>query len=251
MGRTIAVSTQKGGTGKTTTAAAMTQALTHKGYRVLAIDFDPQRNLTFAIGGDEDKPNIYNLLKDDIIPTEAVQCANSVNIIAGSAAMSMFASEFSYKDDQEYLLAGALEPFKNVYDFLIIDTAPVLNLSLINVLVASDDIIIPMTADIFSVQGLIDLHGTIELVKEKNTKLTIAGLLLTRFPSRTRLGKEMKETITEMASQLGTKLFKTVIRESAGIREIQVQQQNLFKLLRSRPTQDYSDFVDEYLQGRK
>jgi chromosome partitioning protein len=155
---------------------------------------------------------------------------------------------------REYLLLEALEPLKASYDFIIIDSPPTLGILTINALTAAHDLIIPMGADAYSVQGLSQLKQTIEKVKKRcNPSLSIAGLLITRYDGRTILSKELRETIeNNAASAVGTAVFKSVIREGIAVKESQTQQISLYAASpKSNAALDYSAFVDEYLEGAK
>jgi len=250
MARITAIANQKGGVGKTSTAHALVTGLTHKGYRALAVDVDPQGNLSYCMNADENKPGVYELLGGDIIAPNAVQNTEQGAIICSSHMLTGADLVFTDKG-REYLLSEAMAPFRAVYDYIVIDTPPTLGILTINALTAANDIIIPMGADIFSLQGLSQLYNTIGKVKRRcNTSLHIAGLLITRYSGRAILSKELRETISEKAQQLDTKLYSTVIREGIAVKEAHTGQVSLFKsLLKSKPAIDYLNFTDEYLKG--
>ena len=252
MARITVLANQKGGVGKTSTAHALVTGLTHKGYRVLAADADPQANLTYCMNASDNKPGVYELLKGDIIAPQAVQNTEQGAIISSTPMLSGVDLEFTEKG-REYLLTEALEPFKAVYDYIVIDTPPTLGILTINALAAANDVIVPMAADIFSLQGLSQLYSTITKVKNRcNQSLSIAGLLITRYSGRTILSKELREAIGKKAQQIGTQLYTTVIREGIAIREAQIEQTSIFKnktLFKSNATADYLSFIDEYLKG--
>ena len=151
---------------------------------------------------------------------------------------------------REYLLKEILEPVKDNYDFIVIDTPPTLGILTINALTTSNDVIIPMGADIYSLQGLGQLYNTIENVKKYcNKDLTIKGLLLTKYNARTVLSKDLKDTIESKAQEINSKLFKTVIREGIAIKEAQTLQDNIFSTApTSKPAADYEAFIKEYLK---
>ena len=238
--------------GKTTTAHALATGLIHKGYKALAIDTDPQGNLSYTMNADDKRPGVYELLKNEVIAPRAVQNTGQGAVICSSMMLSGADLEFTGKG-REYLLTEALEPFRAVYDFIVIDTPPTLGMLTINALAAADDVIVPMGADIYSLQGLSQLYGTIGQVKRRcNPGLDIAGILITRYNGRTILSNELKETIGDKARQIGTRLYKTVIREGISIREAQTQQSSIFKtkiFFRSNAAIDYLSFIEEYLKG--
>ena len=252
--RITVIANQKGGVGKTTTAHALATGLTYKGYKTLALDTDPQGNLSYTMNADDNKPGVYELLKDEIIAPRAVQNTEQGAIICSSMMLSGADLEFT-GNGREYLLSEALEPFKTVYDFIVIDTPPTLGMLTINALVAADDVIIPMGADIFSLQGLSQLYATIGQVKRRcNPGLDIAGVLITRYSGRAILSGELRETIGVKARQIHMPLYKTVIREGISVREAQTQQTSIFKtkiFFRSNAASDYLSFIEEYIGGAK
>ena len=150
---------------------------------------------------------------------------------------------------REYILDNVLEPLKNIYSHIIIDSPPQLGILTVNALTACTDIKIPMTADIYSLQGLNQLHSTINKVKRFCRKdITIAGLLLTRYSDRTIISRDLKEAIENKATELSSNLYKTIIREGVAVREAQTQRVSLLEYApKSNPGQDYIKFIEEYL----
>lgn len=253
QGRVTAVANQKGGVGKTTTAHALIAGLTLKGYKALAIDIDPQSNLTYTMNPAETAPNIYDLMgtaaqgSTTTVPA-TIQHTKQGDIIPGSLMLAGADMEFN-ETGREYLLAEILEPLRTEYDYIIIDSPPALGILTINTLTAADDLIIPLGADAYSIQGFSQLHTTIGKIKKRcNPKLRIAGLLITRHNGRTALGRDLRDIIEKKAKQMETQTFKTVIRESVSIREAQYTQTNLYTATNTNAITDYLTFVDEYLQ---
>jgi chromosome partitioning protein len=236
---------------KTTTAHALITGLAYKGYKALAVDTDPQGNLTYTMNADEDAGGVYELLKGNITPQEAIQHTEQGDIISGSLMLSGADMEFS-DTGREYLLSEALEALKPVYDFIVIDSPPTLGIITVNALTAAHDLIIPMGADAYSLQGLSQLNTTISKVKKRcNPNLNIAGLLITRYSGRAILSQELRETIENKAARaVGTSVFDTVIREGIAIKEAQTQQASLYSTApKSNAAVDYLAFIDEYLKG--
>ena len=143
----------------------------------------------------------------------------------------------------------AFTAFKTL-DFVIIDTAPSMNSLLHSCLIAADRVIIPVTADRYAIQGLYQLNDTINAVKRRqNNKLKISGLLLTKYSERRLLDKEVKETLTKTAQEMGTKLFSTTIRESVKVKEAQALRSSLMDYAPDSTTaSDYDNFVNELLK---
>jgi chromosome partitioning protein len=250
MAKVISISNQKGGVGKTTTACAVAAGLKKRGYRVLAIDLDPQGNLGFSIGADtETSASIYQVLKGEVKTQYAIQKTNSMDIIISSILLSGIELEFTNMG-REFLLKEALHPVLNFYDFIILDTPPALGILTINAFTASDGIIVPMLSDIFSLQGIAQLYETVERVKKYcNPNLSILGILLTRFTPRTRLSREVRGTAELIAEDFQIPLFDSYIRSSVSASEAQSLQKNVFEYdSRSHIAQDYGKFIDELLE---
>lgn len=250
MCRVVSVSNQKGGVGKTTTTGAVSAAFTKKGYRVLAVDLDPQGNLTFSIKGDNElSASIYDVLKGVVKPQHAIQHVIACDLIASNILLSSTELDFTDKG-REYLLRDALEPLKPYYDYIFIDTPPNLGILTINAFTASDYIIVPVLSDIFSLQGLAQLHESVQHIKSYcNSKLDFAGILLNRFNSRTVLAKEIMGTAEMVAKSLNIPLFKTKIRSSVAVSEAQSAQVSIFKYSRTSPAaKDYLNFAQELIE---
>ena len=153
-----------------------------------------------------------------------------------------------YKRQGYKILKNALNNLIG-YDFVIIDTAPTVNMVLRNVLVASDYVIIPITADRYGFQGLYEFNILIQDAKELNEKLKIAGIVLVRYSGRTILAREVRESLIAEAQALGTKLFATSIRECNRVKEAQTMQSTLIKYDRTcTAAKDYFSLVDELLK---
>jgi len=245
-----AICNQKGGVGKTTTANALVAGLTNKGYKTLAIDTDPQGNLTNSMQADDQHSSVYEVMKGAISAVDAIQHTAQGDIISSSLFLTGADLEFT-DTGREYLLKDKITPLVPVYDYIIIDSPPTLGILTINALTAANDIIIPMGADVYSLQGLGQLYSTINKVKKYcNSALNISGLLVTRYSGRSILAKDMRDVIDEKAKKIDSKLFKTVIREGIAVKEAQAQQISLFSNgIKSNPAQDYVSFIEEYLKG--
>ena len=246
----ITISNQKGGVGKTTTAHALLTGLANMGYKVLALDADPQTNLTYTTGINmDDTPDLYNLLKKQASFLEVVQQVKpGFDIIPGSLDLAGADMEFTAAG-REYMIREALEPVKEKYDFCIIDTPPTLGILTVNALTASHKIIVPMAADVYSLQGLSQLQGMVENVKKYcNPDLTIDGLLLTKYSDRAIINRNLKDSLQQTAAQLHTRLYKTTIREAVAVKEIQFLQSDIFtEYPKAKVTEDYKQFIKEFL----
>ena len=147
------------------------------------------------------------------------------------------------------MIREALEPVKEKYDFCIIDTPPTLGILTVNALTASHKIIVPMAADVYSLQGLSQLQGMVENVKKYcNPGLTIDGLLLTKYSDRAIINRNLKDSLQQTAAQLHTRLYKTTIREAVAVKEIQFLQSDIFtEYPKAKVTEDYKQFIKEFL----
>ena len=245
--RIISVANQKGGTAKTSTAHALVTGAAYKGKRSLAIDFDPQGNLSFIMGADANRAGAYELMKQQAKAAQIVQYTSQGDIIPASLNLAAADTEFSGKPGRDFFLQAALEPLQDDYDVVVIDTPPTLGTLLVNALTASDEVIIPMNADILSLQGLYQLAETINQVKSFcNKGLKVTGILLTRYSGRTVLARDIKETIEAKCAELEIPLLNTVIRDGVAVREAQTTQESLFAYApNSNPAKDYLQLFDE------
>lgn len=245
--RIISVANQKGGTAKTSTAHALATGAAYKGKRSLAIDFDPQGNLSFIMGADANRAGAYELMKQQAKAAQIVQYTGQGDIIPASLNLAAADIEFSGKPGRDFFLQAALEPLQDAYDVVVIDTPPTLGTLLVNALTASDEVIIPMNADILSLQGLYQLAETINQVKSFcNKRLKVTGILLTRYSDRTVLARDIKDTIEAKCAELGIPVLNTVIRDGVAVREAQTTQESLFAYApNSNPAKDYLQLFDE------
>lgn len=250
MAKVIAFSNQKGGVGKTTTTCAIAAGLTQRGYSVLCVDLDPQSNLSFSAGAMADEcATIYEVLKGEVKALFAIQRTEMFDIISSNILLSGIDLEFTQKG-REFLLKEALAPIVHKYDYILIDTPPALSILTVNAFTAADGIIIPMNGDIFSLQGLSQLHETVKRVKLYcNKDLEIKGIVLTKFDNRTLLSREVLGTAELVAKQIDTKVFSTTIRMSISIIEAQTNQANIYEYApKNGAVCDYRSLVSEIIK---
>jgi chromosome partitioning protein len=245
----ISVALQKGGTAKTTTTQNLGAGLHKRGYKVLYIDLDGQGSLTYALGVKTPQKTIYEALKGIVSVQETIYATEQGDLIPASEHLAMLDNELT-KTGREYKLKELLEPIKEKYDFILIDTPPALNVLSLNALTVSDSLIIPLQADIFSLQGLGQLYESIYAIKRyTNPKLTVKGFLLSRYNARSILTKDLTQIIEDTARQYGTKLFKTKIRECIAVKEAQLMKKNIFDYApNSNASKDFEKFIEEVLE---
>lgn len=254
MGTIVAVVNQKGGVAKTTTAISLATGLAKRGFNVLMADTDSQRNSTAVFRAQyEDVATMHDLLfTKGIDPMICVQRTEIGDIIASDGLMA--------KDDanmsglrESVMLRKALEPFRSIYDFIIIDHNPGHGGILNNVLTAADQIIIPMQTDAFSTEGAADLAERINSVKEfTNHNLSVAGILVTMYNGRTRSAKAFLAQKDVLERVFETKLFDAKIRRCQALPDANDRRMSIFD---HDPTgngaQDYNALIDEFLERVK
>lgn len=249
---TIAVINQKGGVGKSTTAQQMGAWLTRHDRRVLLVDIDPQRNLSYMAGADGDGLTVVDVLTEKASASEAVQKFSVCDVIPASASLVNASFDLT-GNGKEYRLKRALDSLSDQYDDIIIDTPPALSILTVNALTAADQVIIPAQADPLSLQGIADLKGTIEATQaHSNTDLKIAGILITRYNRRTRLSRVLLESFNKAAKVMATKVFKTKIRECTALKEAATVREDIFTYKpRSNAAKDYNAFMTELVNSQK
>ena len=221
MGRVIAVANQKGGVGKTTTAINLSACLAEKGQKVLAIDMDPQGNMTSGLGIDKDEveKNIYDLMigqagVDEVLQKEAIE---NLDVIPTSIDLSAAEIELIGVDDKEFIIRNAVQPIKDDYDYIIIDCPPSLSMLTINAMTTADSVLVPIQCEYYALEGLSQLIHTVELVKERlNPVLEIEGVVFTMYDARTNLSLQVVENVKENLDQ---NIYKTIIPRNVRLAE--------------------------------
>lgn len=250
MKECIAVINQKGGVGKSTTSNAIGAGLAHKGFKVLSVDLDAQGNLSYSLNANNKPLTSLEVLTGTATAKEAIIHTSQGDLIPASPALAS-ADTIITETGKEYRLKEALEPLKADYDYIIIDTPPALGTLTINALTACDSVIIPAQADIYSLQGIGQLHQTIQTVQKYcNKDLSIKGIVITRYSPRAVLTRDMAELLEDTARQLNTRLFASRIRECIAIKEAQASQTDIYTYSpKSNASIDYGALVEEILEA--
>lgn len=248
MAEILAITNQKGGVGKTTTALNLGVGLIRAGKRVLFVDVDPQCSLSYIMQGESSGTTVQELLLRRATAEQAIQTAPEGDLIAASpglSTMDLMLNEMG----KEYRMREALAAVSQRYDYVIIDSPPSLDVLTVNTLTAATQVIVPALADIFSLQGVGQLYSTIQAVKTYcNPNLRILGILLTRHTDRFILNRGMRELLEDTAKEIDSRVFRSSIREAVVLREAQAARQSIFSYApKSKQAEDYQAFVEEFL----
>ena len=253
MAKVIAVTNQKGGVGKTTTCSSLCGCLAAMNNRVLAIDLDPQGNLSFSLGADADECyTVYDVFKGSVNLYDTVQHTGCCDVVPANILLSGCELELTTVG-REYILREQLNSVAGDYDFIIIDTPPALSILTINAYTAANELIIPMIPEILSLQGIAQLKETILAVKKYyNKTLEIRGILLNKYNPRLILTKEVEDLANMIAEQLDTDVFEQKISNSVVIAEAPAHAKTIMEYApKSKAAKEYTDLIYEILGMEK
>ena len=221
MGKIIAITNQKGGVGKTTTAINLASSLGILEKKVLIIDADPQSNTTSGLGIKEEdfKYSLYDVMMQDIDVSDAIVSTEVPNLDIIASTIDLVGAEVELVNfkDREFVMRKTISPIREKYDYIIIDCLPSLGILTINSLVAADSVIIPVQSEFYSLEGLGKLKDTIKAVKDSyNQNLEIEGILITMYDKRLRLAQMVVDNVREIVTD---HVFETIINRNSKINE--------------------------------
>lgn len=221
MGRIIAIANQKGGVGKTTTAINLSASLASLGEKVLAIDMDPQGNMSSGLGIDKNEveKTVYDLIIENIGIEECIceEVIENLDVLPSNIDLSAAEIELIGVDNKEYILRDEVNKVKEKYDFIIIDCPPALSMLTINAMTTSDSVLVPIQCEYYALEGLSQLIHTIELVQERlNPALEIEGVVFTMYDARTNLSLQVVENVKDNLNQ---NIYKTIIPRNVRLAE--------------------------------
>lgn len=221
MSRIIAIANQKGGVGKTTTAINLSSCLAGLGKKVLALDMDPQGNMTSGLGVDKDsiEKNVYDLIIGDAGIEECIYkgILDDLDVLPSNIDLSAAEIELIGVENKEFIIKAEMEKVKDNYDFVIIDCPPALSMLTINAMTTADSVLVPIQCEYYALEGLSQLIHTIELVQERlNASLKIEGVVFTMYDARTNLSLQVVENVKDNLEQ---NIYKTIIPRNIRLAE--------------------------------
>ena len=250
MAHVIAFANQKGGVAKTTSTVNLGAALREHDLRVLAIDMDPQGNLTMSQGIDTEslEKSMYDVLVHRT-PIEGVIYERELDVAASTIDLAGAEMALATMIGRERALQRAIDAVRDKYDYILIDTPPSLGLLTINALTASEGVIVPVQCEYLSLRGLLQLEKTLEMIRENlNPDVHIQGILPTLFDARTHHGKESIEVLRD---NFGDLVFQTVVRKTIKFAEAPVGGTSVLKYdPKGRGAESYRALAREVLNGR-
>ena len=220
MAKIIAITNQKGGVGKTTTSVNLSACVAQAGHRVLVVDADPQGNTSSGLGVrvKEKTPTVYEVMSGEAA-LESALCKTEVEglfVLPSDIRLAGAEIELAAMDERERVLAEALSPANDRFDYVFIDCPPSLGLITLNALCAAGGVLIPIQCEYYALEGVTALMGTIQKVQRLNRRLTIEGVVLTMLDARTNLGLQVAQEVRKVFKG---KVYNTVIPRNVRLGE--------------------------------
>lgn len=252
MGKIISISNHKGGCGKTTTAISLGAALTLKGKRVLLIDMDPQRNLTQSLYASTSENTVYTSMKEGVL-MEPIKITDMMDLIPSDPGLAAADMQLSQVERAQVLLRNIMGESRKKYDYILIDTPPSRGIITVNALSASDEVLIPMQAEILSLRGLSDLTELIKLVHDHiNPDLRINGVFMVRYDNRKTVSKLITSMLDQCFTGWDAHIYSTRIRDNVAIVESQIQRVDIYRYSpEAKAAKDYMALAEEFLSTQK
>ena len=220
LGKIIAVTNQKGGVGKTTTAINLSACVAEAGRRTLLVDIDPQGNATSGLGkAGEGELSVYDVLVEGSPAADAVLDTgyDGLKLIPSGIELAGAEIELVGIEDRERLLKNALDALRPDYDYIFVDCPPSLGLITLNALTAADSVLVPIQCEYYALEGVGQLMNTVKLVKKRlNPELKVEGIVLTMFDARTNLGAQV---VQEVRGHFAGEVFSTLIPRNVRLSE--------------------------------
>jgi chromosome partitioning protein len=250
MTRIVALANQKGGVGKTTTAINLGASVAACERKVLLVDLDPQANATSGLGlSKTEEESMYPVLVDGMPIRDIIRPTELPTLSIAPSSVDLVGAEVELRDsnEREFHLRRALEPIRNDYDYILVDSPPSLGLLTVNGLTAADSILIPMQCEYFALEGISQLLGTIERVRDAlNPGLTIEGIALTMYDERMNLARQVAE---EVRNHFGDAVYQTVIPRNVRLGEAPSFGKPIILYdIRSRGSEAYLNLAREFIQ---
>ena len=254
LAKVIAVVNQKGGVGKTTTAVNLASCLGYKGKKTLLIDADAQGNSTSGMGFEQENISlsIYDCMAEPEKTNKAIieTKYKNLSIIASSPDLAGAEVEMAYEDEREFFLKKVVDKIKDNYDFILIDSPPALGILMLNILTASDSVLIPVQCEYYALEGLSQLIKSIRMVKQRlNSNIEIEGVLATMFDARTNLSIEV---LDEIKKAFPNKVYASVIPRNVRLSEAPSFGEPIIEYdITSRGAEAYLSLANEVIRNQE